>query len=61
MLRLIPVHERADHKCAACGETRSVKYIVDLFDGDGNTLGEVSLCNKCALLYMASNDKKEDK
>jgi hypothetical protein len=38
---IIPIKERENHKCSICGETRSVKYIV-----------EASLCNRCAALNV---------
>lgn len=43
-------------RCHICGETRSVKYTIEIFDPVvDNKPTEVCVCNKCALLYGDSN------
>lgn len=49
MLHLLSTEERKDAVCEVCGETRSVKYPVDTYDGEGNPTGQVHMCNACAL------------
>lgn len=40
--------------CYFCGDTRSVKYTVDLCSSDGERVLTVDACNRCVLLL----DKK---
>lgn len=56
-MRLIPDYIGRKLTCHGCGETRSVKYSVDLYDGQGNYLDTVTLCNKCALDYKAMEER----
>lgn len=51
-MKIIPKAERRKCSCYFCGETRSVKYLVKIFDPVvDNKPCEVACCNKCALLY----------
>lgn len=51
-MKIIPRAERRKCSCYFCGETRSVKYLVKIFDPVvDNKPCEVACCNKCALLY----------
>lgn len=51
-MRIIPEEDRKNYRCYFCGETRSVKYIVKLFDPMvASKPCEVSCCNRCAALY----------
>lgn len=36
--------------CYFCGETRSVKYKVDLYNANGERVLTVDACNRCVLL-----------
>ena len=55
-MKIIPNWQDKLLWCYFCGETKSVKYIVELKGAicDNKRL-EVCACNKCALIY--SNDK----
>ena len=51
-MKLIPDWRNKNLRCHFCGETRSVKYMMGIFDpvvDDKPT--EVCVCNKCALRY----------
>lgn len=53
----IPNWQYKNLKCYFCGETRSVKYIIDINDPIiNNKCTEVFCCNKCALM-RATNIK----
>ena len=58
-MKLIPNWQDKLLQCHFCGETRSVKYVVELNGAicDNKPL-EVCACNKCALIH--SNDKKQN-
>lgn len=47
-LKLIPVKDRNKYRCTVCGETRSVKYLADIYDGLEPT-HQAPMCNMCAL------------
>lgn len=50
MLKLIPDWSKKNLSCYLCGETRSVKYEMEIIDpviSDKPT--KVCVCNKCAL------------
>ena len=47
MLKLLPADQRDKCKCAKCGETRSVKYLVD----------DKPLCNLCALRRIGEDQE----
>lgn len=55
-MKIIPNWQDKLLRCHFCGETRSVKYVVELKGAvcDNKPL-EVCACNKCALIH--SNDK----
>lgn len=58
-MQLIANWRNKNLKCYFCGETRSVKYTVEIFNpviSDNST--KVCCCNKCAPLFEAS--KKEN-
>ena len=56
-MKLIPKWQDKLLRCHFCGTNKSVKYAVELHGAicDNKPL-EVSVCNKCALLY----DKERD-
>ena len=58
---LSPV-ERENKRCHFCNETRSVKYIVEVFDPviDANNPSQVYACNKCVGTHIL-NEIKERK
>ena len=60
-MRVIPDWRNKNLRCHLCGETRSVKYAVEVFDPViDNKPTEVCVCNKCALVHFAhdvSNEK----
>ena len=43
--------------CFFCGNTKSVKYEVDLNNVYGNRVLTVDACNKCALLFYGNTEK----
>lgn len=46
-------------KCYFCGETKSVKYTIKIFDGIAdNKPTEVCVCNKCVLVHKEENHNK---
>lgn len=51
-MKLIPNWQDKNLRCHICGETRSVKYTIEIFDPVvDNKPTNVCVCNKCALLY----------
>lgn len=49
-MKLIPIEDRGKYRCHFCGETRSVKYLVNYFDPvETSEPIEVACCNRCAL------------
>ena len=45
---LIPPSERNGKICATCGAELSVKYLVDMFDGNGKEIiDNIYMCDKC--------------
>lgn len=58
MLKLIPINQRAGKVCAVCGETRSVKYMADIYDDNDKVKETVPMCNMCALDLSLTRDKK---
>lgn len=57
---LIKPSERERYRCHFCGETRSVKYIVSVYDPvvRSNGISKVTCCNMCFARYLT--DKRED-
>lgn len=52
-MKMIPIEDRQRHRCYFCEETRSVKYLVRIFDPVlDNKPCEVACCNKCAALHF---------
>lgn len=52
-LRLIPNWHERNLICHFCGETRSVKYSMQVYNPiASNNVTEVCVCNKCALLNI---------
>lgn len=48
-MKLIPIEDRGKYRCHFCGETRSVKYLVNCFDPVvASEPIEVACCNRCA-------------
>jgi hypothetical protein len=56
-MKLIPNWSTKQLTCFFCGETRSVKYELELHDFESNSPKIVCACNKCAL----TRNKKEAK
>ena len=57
-MRIIPNWQKKKLRCHFCGETRSVKYEIEVFDpviSDKPTF--VCVCNRCVLHY---DTRKED-
>lgn len=50
-ISMIPLEERENCRCHFCGETRSVKYKVEVFDPNRRASSEVCCCNKCFVSY----------
>lgn len=49
-MRIIPPNMRNQFRCGFCGETRSVKYIMDIDNPElCDTVIGIPCCNKCAL------------
>lgn len=46
--KLIPDWRQKNLKCYFCGETRSVKYSMTIFDPASNKEIKICVCNKCA-------------
>lgn len=62
-MKIIPEKDRKNCRCYFCEETRSVKYIVKIFDPVLSSKPcEVTCCNRCALLHLGGsvNDCSED-
>ena len=56
-MKIIPIEERKKCRCYFCGETRSVKYLVKIFDPVVDSKScEVSCCNKCAALHNGNKE-----
>lgn len=58
-MKIIPNWQNKKLRCYLCGEKRSVKYEVEVFDtetSDKPTI--VCVCNKCALRYTLSTSEK---
>lgn len=52
LISMIPPEKRGNCRCHFCGETRSVKYTVEIFDPVIScSPSEVCCCNKCFLRY----------
>ena len=57
-MKIIPNWQEKKLKCYFCGETRSVKYLVEEFDRfQADEPFEVCACNKCALLHDHPTEK----
>ena len=57
-MELIPNWQDKDYGCYFCGETRSVKYMLEIINPvDSDKPIKVPVCNKCALRY-ADKEKK---
>lgn len=54
-MRIIPNWQEKNLRCHFCGETRSVKYMIEGFDGYGEIC--VPCCNKCALMFNHQTEK----
>ena len=54
-MKLIPNWQRENLRCYFCGDTRSVKYELEIHGFTGNFPKVVCACNKCAL----SRNKRE--
>ncbi len=53
-MKIIPEKERKKYRCYFCEETKSVKYMMRVFDPVlGNKPCEVPSCNKCALFLSS--------
>lgn len=51
-MKYLPDWQNKNLRCHFCGETRSVKYTVRIFDPViSERPTEVCCCNKCALLF----------
>lgn len=49
------------YRCHFCGETRSVKYILELFEPDiSKEPMKVPCCNRCALLHAVDAKKQNN-
>ena len=48
-MKLIPDWQNKNLTCHFCGETRSVKYELEIHDFESDTPKVVCVCNKCAL------------
>ena len=57
-ISMIPPDKRNNYRCHFCGETRSVKYVVEIFDPviDAHNPSKVVCCNVCHALH---NNRKE--
>ena len=52
-MKIIPIEDRKNCRCYFCGETRSVKYLVKIFDPIADSKPcEVTYCNKCTALRI---------
>jgi hypothetical protein len=47
--------------CCFCGNSRSVKYLVDLLNPFGERVLTVDACNKCALYLFVDKKKGDDR
>lgn len=53
-MKLIPIEDRGKYRCHFCGETRSVKYLVNCFDPVVSSEPiEVACCNRCCALLIS--------
>ena len=58
-MNIIPNWKERNLRCYFCGETRSVKYEIEVFDPVVDSKpSKVCICNKCALRY-ALNEKEK--
>jgi hypothetical protein len=48
-MKLIPNWQKENRVCYFCGETRSVKYELEIVDFGSKIPKTVCACNKCAL------------
>lgn len=48
-MNLIPNWNKKKLTCHFCGETRSVKYEIEIHDFDSDSPKTVCVCNKCVL------------
>lgn len=55
-MKIIPNWKEKKLRCHFCGETRSVKYTVYLEEYEFHD--DVPCCNKCALLFSATQPRK---
>ena len=56
-MKTIPMEDRKKCCCYFCGETRSVKYLVKIFDPVVDSKPcEVTCCNKCAALHIGNKE-----
>lgn len=52
-MKIIPTEDRKKCRCYFCGETRSVKYLIKIFDPVLDSKpSEVTCCNRCAALHI---------
>jgi hypothetical protein len=59
MNKLISNWRNKNLRCHFCGETRSVKYTMKIFDPIVDSKStEVCVCNKCALRYIDKEIKE---
>lgn len=54
IIAFIPPDKRNNYRCFFCGETRSVKYVTEIFDPviDDKKPTRVCACNKCVALRL---------
>ena len=59
-MELIPNWRNKNLRCYFCGETRSVKYLIKVFDPviDSKPI-KVCACNKCALKKGTNNEQRK--
>lgn len=57
-MKVIPNWPEKKLRCHFCGETRSVKYEMDIIDPVVDSkLTTVAVCNKCALIHSKRDAK----
>lgn len=62
IIKFLSYKERENKRCHFCNETRSVKYVVEIFDPviNANNTSHVYACNKCVGTHIL-NTIKENK
>lgn len=53
-------YKAMSNRCYFCGETRSVKYFVELNNVDGKCALTVDACNRCVLRFMRKDGADND-